>query len=210
MKQHGFRYCPTCNNKLQKRGLTAAGSQRWYCSSCSKSTVLRRSDLSDDLLLDKFVGYLLGKYSQNELGIPPRTFRNKVQWCWDVKPKVKISGEIYDCVIIDGIGVGTEVCLIACTTNFVISWIWAPYESSYYWSTLLSLIPPPLYVVCDGQKGMLKAIKNIWPNTLIQRCRVHVWFNVKAKLTLMSSYHFLQQLVSLVFKADSVSSGAHF
>jgi hypothetical protein len=53
--------------------------------------------------------------------------------------------------------------LIARTTKFVIAWVWVPYESSEHWVELLSLIPSPVYVVCDGQKGMLHALKALWP-----------------------------------------------
>lgn len=53
MKKHGFRYCPTCNNKLQKRGLTAAGSQHWYCSGCCVSSTKNRFDLPENLLTPK-------------------------------------------------------------------------------------------------------------------------------------------------------------
>lgn len=50
------------------------------------------------------------------------------------------------------------VCLIARTTTYVIAWRWVPYESSQYWAELFKLLPPPTYVVCDGQKGLLKAL----------------------------------------------------
>jgi hypothetical protein len=87
-------------------------------------------------------------------------------------------------VVIDGIRIGSSVCLIARTTQFVIGWAWVPYESTAYWAELLSTLPAPDYVVCDGQKGMLKALRTIWPTTVVQRCRFHTWLNVKAKLTL--------------------------
>lgn len=95
-----------------------------------------------------------------------------------------LTGEIHHAVIIDGIRIGNGVCLIARTTKFIVGWAWVPYESNAYWTDLLSLIPPPAYVVCDGQKGMLLALKTLWPQTVIQRCRFHAWLNVKAKLTL--------------------------
>jgi hypothetical protein len=95
-----------------------------------------------------------------------------------------LTGEVHHAVLIDGIRIGGSVCLIARTTKYVIAWHWVPYESNAYWAELLSLIPAPTYVVCDGQKGMLKAIQTVWPTTVIQRCRFHAWLNVKTKLTL--------------------------
>lgn len=100
-------------------------------------------------------------------------------------------------MIIDGIRIGGSVCLIARTTSYVIAWHWVPYESNEYWTELLSLIPTPAYVVCDGQKGMLKALQTIWPNTIVQRCRFHAWLNVKTKLTLHPETDAGQQLLDL-------------
>jgi len=108
-----------------------------------------------------------------------------------------LTGEVHHSVIIDGIRIGGSVCLIARTTGYVIAWHWVPYESNEYWTELLSLIPAPDYVICDGQKGMLKAIQTIWPGTIVQRCRFHAWLNVKAKLTLHPETVAGQQLLAL-------------
>lgn len=184
MKQRGFRYCSSCKNKLQKWGTTAAGKQRWHCSNCTSTNIQKRTDLSRGFMLERFVSWLLGKLSQDELADVPRTFRDQTVWCWDVVPPHILTGEIHHAIIVDGIRVGGMVCLIARTTIHVIAWIWVPYESSEYWSHLFRLLPQPTYVVCDGQKGLLKALALCWPDTIIQRCQFHAWLNVKAKLTL--------------------------
>lgn len=62
---------------------------------------------------------------------------------------------------------------------------------------LLVLLPAPIYVVCDGQKGMLLALSTLWPATIVQRCRFHVWLNVKTKLTLHPESVAGQQLLTL-------------
>lgn len=108
-----------------------------------------------------------------------------------------LTGEIHHAVIIDGIRIGSYVCLIARTVRHVIGWEWVPYESSQYWTQLIEILPPPVYVVCDGQKGMLLALRTIWPDTTLQRCRFHAWLNVKAKLTLHPESIAGQQLLAL-------------
>ena len=50
---------------------------------------------------------------------------------------------------------------------------------------------------CDGQNGLIKAIKSIWFNTKIQRCLFHVWMNVKQKLTLNPETQAGQELLCL-------------
>lgn len=181
MEKRKYKYhCPTCNTKLQKRGLTANSKQRWKCIHCSKSTVKLRVDLTKAFILDRFIVWLLGKQSQTELksSFTDRTWRNQTAWCWDIIPKPEITGEVYEIILIDGIRVGSMVCLIARTPTAVIYWLWVFYESSYTWSELLIKIPSPIVIVCDGQKGILLTINRCWPKTRVQRCIFHVWQNI--------------------------------
>jgi len=199
MKQRGFRYCPTCSTRLQRRGLTAAGTQRWKCIVCSKSGVRPRTDLSRALLLERFVSWLMGKQSQTELphSITDRMWRKQINWCWDVVPKPELTGEAYPIVLLDGIGVGSLVCLIARTPQAVIAWYWAGWESSNTWEKLLEQLPAPAVVVCDGQKGILLAIARCWPRTRVQRCVFHVWQNIRVKLTLHPQTEAGRELLQL-------------
>lgn len=187
MNKRGFRYCSTCHNKLQKWSKTAAGTQRWRCPICTKTQTRKRADLSKALELDSFVAWLVGKQSQVESAgsaAAARTWRNHIAWCWQIIPKPILTGEIYPIILIDATQVGSLVCLIARTPVAVINWCWEGWESSVSWSILLSQLPAPVVVVCDGQKGILLAIAQCWPNTKIQRCLFHVWQNLRVKLTL--------------------------
>ncbi len=188
MKQQGFRYCSVCGTKLQRRGKTAAGTQRWLCKPCSSSHTKPRHDVLRGNQLHGFVSYLLGKQSQTGMSkqrqYTSRTWRKNTAWCWDVIPIPTRTAEIYPVVLIDGTRVGGLVCLVGRTPTHVIDWRWAAYEASTTWDTLLAAIPEPIAIVCDGQKGMLLAIGRYWPHARIQRCLFHVWLNMKDKLTL--------------------------
>jgi len=190
-------HCKTCNNKLQKWGKTSAGSQRWRCIKCSPTAIHKRLDLSRSFVLEKFVSWLLGKSSQDELEQSSRTFRYQTVWCWGIAPKPVMTGEIHEAIIVDGIRVGCMVCLIARTTNYVITWVWVPYESSEYWIHLFRIIPQPKYIVCDGQKGLLKALAICWPDVILQRCRFHAWLNIKSKLTLNPESKAAKELLQI-------------
>lgn len=128
----------------------------------------------------------MGKQSQTELPhrLTDRTWRKQTSWCWDVVPKPERTGEIYPIILLDGIGIGSLVCLIARTPTAVIGWHWAGWESSNTWGKLLEQLPAPAVVVCDGQKGILLAIARVWPQARVQRCIFHVWQNIRVKLTL--------------------------
>jgi len=188
MKQRGFRYCSTCKSKLQKRGLTAAGTQRWLCRHCFSSATKPRPDLSRAFTLERFVAWLLGKQSQAELklpdGITDRAWRDQTDWCWSIAPYPEQTGEVYPVILLDGIRVGSLVCLVARTPEFVIGWEWVGWESSNTWAKFLQQFPSPTVVVCDGQKGILLAIARCWPQARVQRCIFHVWQNIRVKLTL--------------------------
>lgn len=108
-----------------------------------------------------------------------------------------VTGEIHHCIIVDGIRVGGMVCLIARTVSYVITWVWVPYESSAYWCELFQLLSAPAYVVCDGQRGLLKALSICWPTTIVQRCRFHAWLNIKDKLTLNPESSAARELLGL-------------
>ena len=178
------RWCPACQQSMQKRGKTASGTQRWLCIKCSKSHSLGHEKQKQGRLLDRFVTWLLGKQSRVELKGSDRTWRAQTSWCWDIIPKPEITGEVYEIILIDGIRVGSMVCLIARAPQAVINWHWVVYESSRNWEELLIKISPPTVILCDGQKGILLAIARCWPETRIQRCIFHVWQNIRTKLTL--------------------------
>ena len=197
VKKRGFRYCKVCQTKLQKRSKTAAGTQRWQCTNCQTSLTLSRPDLSRAFLFESFLAWLLGKDSQTELVGSARTFRDQTAWCWLVPVPVFLTGEVHHAIVIDGIRIGGRVCLIARTKHYVVAWLWVDRENSTNWSLLLRLLPSPCYVVCDGQKGMLKALSICWPATIVQRCRFHVWLNTKTKLTLRPSSQAGQELLDL-------------
>lgn len=197
MKQRGFRYCSTCKSKLQKWGRTKAGSPRWRCPKCKGTAVRDRPDLTKALMLERFVAWLLSKQSQAELGIKPRTWRKQIAWCWEVVPRPEISGEVYSILLLDGIRIGSLVCLIARTPKYVANWHWAYWESSNTWEELLKQLPAPAVVVCDGQKGILLAIGRCWPNARIQRCHFHIWQNVRSKLSLHPTTQAGQELLAL-------------
>ncbi len=190
-------HCLFCGCKLVSRSKTAAGTKRWKCTPCNYSTTKPRRDLTRKFIFKRFLSWLRGKASQAELTGSERTFRDQTSWCWNVAVPCIITGETYYCIVIDGIRVGGQVCLIARTVHYVVAWAWVPYESSTYWSELLRVLPPPTYVVCDGQKGLLKALALCWPDTIVQRCRFHAWLNVKAKLTLNPESTAGQELLGL-------------
>ncbi len=60
-------------------------------------------------------------------------------------------------------------------------------ESTDAWADFLTDLgerglPSPLLVVSDGAKGLIAAIEQVYPKALRQRCLIHRWRNVAAKI----------------------------
>jgi hypothetical protein len=119
-----------------------------------------------------------------KLGTPISTFQRQTNWCWGIKPTPLITGEVYDYLVIDAKRVGRSVCCIVASQYFVRTWSYGVRENSELWMSTLRLVPKPRAVVCDGQKGILKALTQLWSDVIIQRCHFHVRQNIRTKLTL--------------------------
>ena len=61
----------------------------------------------------------------------------------------------------------------------------------------LKILMNPNIFVCDGQNGLIKAIKSVWFNIKIQRYLFHAWMNVRQKLALNSETPAGQELLCL-------------
>lgn len=144
--------------------------------------------------------WLLGKLSQKERsrGVSTRTWRRQVSWCKEIVPKPGECPTAHHTLILDGIRVGSLLCLITRTTDYVVSWYWADRETSSTWREALEIVPAPQFIVCDGQKGMLKTLAPLYPKTKLQRCYFHIWLNMKKKLTLHPQTRAGMELLRIV------------
>jgi len=136
--------------------------------------------------LAEFLDWVLGNAAQRVLdNCSGRTFRNQHSWCWQVQPVVVITGEIYDEIQVDGTYLCHGWCLLTAVNKRgeVINWQWCNKESTAAYKALIAPIPPPQVVICDGGLGFHSAAKELWPETKIQRCLVHVQRNIFTYVT---------------------------
>ena len=178
--------CLLCDSTLVKNGRTAAGTQRWLCPTCKASSVRRRDDVTRKHQLQQFLTWLLGKLSQAETDcLTGRSFRHQTAWCWRVTPRLPAVTIPPKYVMIDGTYIGDWCLLIATDEHHTpLAWQWCSTESQAAWEALLRQIPAPLVVICDGGTGVRAALREQWPDTLVQRCIFHVWMNMRTHLTL--------------------------
>lgn len=167
---------------MLKNGFTKAGTQRWRCRECGSSSV-RSNDISSRWLRS-FVGWILGKSTQSELGVPARTFRDNTSAFWSLWPILPVCDEVHHVVYMDGIWLARKcVVLIAMTDEHVIGCHLARSENARDWACLMRRIAPPDVLVCDGAGAIDTAMRKEWPGTRMQRCAFHAFCQVKRRTT---------------------------
>lgn len=165
---------------MQKWGKNRNGSTRFRCKFCSVSKTRKRSDLSEKYQIKLFQKWLLGKQSlsgiSQEYGVTIRTLNNWFTPFWNKEPTPNQTNIANKILIIDGKYVEQNACvLLAVCNKKVASWHFTQRENCSSWFAFLSSFKQiPFAVVCDGQKGMIKAIKQRFPGVIIQRCQFHV------------------------------------
>lgn len=174
--------CPICGISMSKHGKTKAGKQRWRCGACNTTKTHKIN--SDAKQLEVFLSWLLSRRRQADMDGLGRTFRRHSAKFWKIWALPPLIDEIHRVVYVDGIHLGKKaVILIASTDTHVLGWYLARHEHTGAWVNLLRRIAPPDMVVSDGGQGFRSAVKQIWPDTKIQRCAFHVYCQVRRYTT---------------------------
>lgn len=174
---------------MQRWGKTVASTVRFYCPSCQKSSVRKRSDVIEAARYHLFVAWLTGTKSLTEIAKSRHISRQSLAaWLRPFRktcPVPLVPGEPVDVLVIDGLYLESRshCVLIGKTPRAVVFWMFAERETYGSWRLFCQRIPAPRVVVCDGQRGMRSAIRDVWPQTRIQRCIIHVFQLATARLT---------------------------
>jgi hypothetical protein len=162
-----------------------AGKQRYRCLAWGASRSSERPDVSRRSELEAFLGWLMGTSSQSSFTSfgTARSLRRRTAWCWNIAPRIPVTGEVHDQIQVDGIYVGSWCCLIAVAGDYVLGWQWCDTEKKAAWAALLERFPAPRVVITDGGSGIAAALSECWSETSVQRCLVRVQRNVRTYLT---------------------------
>lgn len=174
--------CPMCGGEMKRNGTTSAGKQRWRCKTCNASTT--RKNNNDAKQLKIFLRWLFSKNAQKDMKGQGRSFRRATSRFWSIWALPPLVDEIHRVVHVDGIHISrTLEVLIATTDDYVLGWYLSRGEHSRAWEALMRRIAPPEIVVIDGGPGFEKARKKVWPDTEVQRCVLHAFWQVKRYTT---------------------------
>ncbi|WP_441411836.1 IS1/IS1595 family N-terminal zinc-binding domain-containing protein [Arthrobacter sp. 2MCAF14] len=89
---------------MGRNGKTAAGKQRYRCPVCGASRSGERPDVSRRSEPEGFPDWLKGTSGQSSptsFGAA-RSFRRRTAWCWNVTPRIPVTGEVHDQIQVDG------------------------------------------------------------------------------------------------------------
>lgn len=174
---------------MQRWGKTAASTIRFRCPCCQKSSVRKRSDVTEAARYHLFVVWLTGTKSLTEIAQSRHVSRQTLTaWFQPFRqhdPMPPVPEEHATVLVIDGwyLESRSHCVLIGKTPHAVVFWLFAERETYGSWRLFCHCVPSPRVVVCDGQRGMRSAIRDVWPQTRIQRCVMHVFQLATARLT---------------------------
>ncbi len=174
--------CRQCSGETQRWGHTKQGKPRFYCTACKKTSTHKREDVERREVIRDLQTWLKGKDSLSEIAKEEKVTR---QAMWkrfqqigdDALPTPHIPDMTRTRIlIVDGTYIhGHTLCaLIGIDETDKIYWKFAPYESYNAWVVFLSSFTQPEIIIMDGQKGLMKAAKTLWPKIAVQRCQFHL------------------------------------
>ena len=145
-------------------------------------------------------------------GIGARTLRRWFVPFLGEPPKPVECGVRTRVLVLDATSIEAHACVMLIAgdadRSSPVSWSAAARESFGAWCPFLAGLRRsdmiPTYVVCDGQRGLLNAIHEVWPSTRIQRCLIHVTRQARAWLTLRPKTIAGVQLLGIVRDLTSI------
>lgn len=196
---------------MQRYGKTVAGTQRWFCVFCHISRIGVRIDTTRRHYRDTFQRWLCGEESEQQIAQRLhcsrwtiwKHFRSFFRESWHCRFS---PSSIYDVLMVDGkyIHKDSLCALIVYADTGDIYWDFFERETGITWYHLLSKLPAPVVIVCDGQKGLVRVIHLLWPHAKIQRCHFHMVSYAVQKLTRNPTTQAGKDIVKLLHQLKDI------
>lgn len=201
--------CPHCGFlETLKRG-TRLGYTRYYCKSCASYFTDRRPHISDKNKLVWFREWVGGQQSieqlSNRSGYSIRHlksyFHSQLPKCpvWHIQRREKVN------LLIDGTYFPNKICLVLYRDANIRMTIFYRLTDGEHLRELkedLANIKATGIriesVTCDGAPNILRAVREVCPDAILQRCTVHIAMEIKTWLTRKPQTPAAQKLLALV------------
>jgi len=190
--------CLLCGKIAAKSG-RRNNKQRWKCLSCKKVFFWKRKDVKERNRRKLFDGWLTDYQSLSSVAkkrnIHRTTLTRRFKNIWsDIKQNTFLETEKSAILILDGLYISRDCVVLVVfdgISNKPLLWGFAERENFLAWANILNRIKSSGISVCgivsDGQKGLILAVKTIFPCIPHQRCMAHVvrlslaWLTMKPK-----------------------------
>jgi len=190
------------------------GKQRYFCKQCNFSFILLRHDVKNKNEFIWFKKWIIErqvyKYLVRDSGYSQSKIQRIFNQYLNSAPVVEIRSKTRVHLLIDGSYFPNGLCLILYYDhNLRYVQLYRETNQEKYTEIKedlqnLKKFGVDVYsVTCDGHKAILKSIKKVFPNAIIQRCLVHIKRQVRNYL---SSKPKLEQSASLLKLSNQITS----
>lgn len=177
--------CPFCGFLDTIKKGSSGGHSRYYCKSCESYFTDRRPHISERNMFPWFERWVRDKQSIEQIakasGYSERTlkryFYKTLPTCqtWHIQRREEVN------LHIDGTYFTNKVCLVAYRDSNIKMTILYRLSKGEVFRELLedlrnikSIGIRVASVTCDGGNNILKAVREVFPGAIIQRCTFHV------------------------------------
>jgi hypothetical protein len=199
---------------MQRLGRTVAGTPRYYCLHCRRSSIIHRRDTRERHIHDHFVSWLIGRDTissiAKSLGVTRQALWKQFRYFFDapsLEPRVpddyKPRVLIVDATFIHG---NVMCVLVSVDEDNNIFFSFSEKESYQAWISFLSQFSKPDVVVADGQKGLKLALFTLWPDVDFQRCQFHVIKLIHRYITREPKENAGRELLRYLYNLKKVKS----
>ena len=200
--------CPNCGSLDTKKNGHHRGYTRYYCKSCKHYFTDRRSHISARNMFVWFERWVCGKQSIEQLAQDShystrsllRYFHRMLPRCpeWQMQRRDKVNLMIY------GTYFTNEVCLILyrdyryrVTQLYRFTKTESLREIKEDLQNILNLQIQIESVTCDGAANIIRAVREVCPEAILQRCTFHVAHQVGLWLTKKPKSEAARELLEL-------------
>lgn len=202
---------------MQKWGQTKHGTPRFHCSDCHVTATRKRKDNISRSHGALFVKWATSKKTLNEIADQKQVHQRTIsRWFSSFvrpEPAAPCSWKDTRILIVDGTVFERSVLTLLLARGIgqrPISWQWTSQECFASWLEFFLQLKKegcdPTYVVCDAQRGLLKALRLVWPEALVQRCLIHVIRLARIWLTRKPKTKAGCEVLTLVCGLSSIQS----
>lgn len=167
------------SHKVIKWGKTKERKQRWRCLNCQRCFVYEK--LNSDKIFKQWMSGIVTKQIANIYGVNEKTIRRRINDHLSSSPAIKVIPNQSAHLLIDGTYFKRENCLIIyfdVHQNHHQAFRYTKNEREEEIAKDLRELKRNgvniISVTADGKKAIKKAVMNVFPKAIFQRCLVHI------------------------------------